>query len=192
MVEQDEFTFRFQVGIAFSLPDRDPKFYIALLSFILFKRTDEQMDKLLTRLSECHCQLDDQGGTIPWYHELGKEKEAFLLDRGFLDEDEAQVEAKSGDQPVARQSFSKAKKRVFFVHFLHVLDMRLAVSAINATDKDYPKCWPMASTNLIPFGERPFCPKHVPMVPIHSGPSRFRIVGTVLHFCQSLIITGLL
>lgn len=52
----------------------DPELYNATLTFLLTKRTDKQMEILLARLSECHCQMDDQAGTLNGITKLVKRR----------------------------------------------------------------------------------------------------------------------
>ncbi|PPQ67599.1 hypothetical protein CVT25_012093, partial [Psilocybe cyanescens] len=150
----------------------EPKLCDVIITFVLMKRTDRQMERLLTRSSEYGCRMDEQGGAIRRYHELGEEMEKLLLSR-FLDEYDAS-EATNGLSVVPR-TFDGARC------------VRIKTAA-----KGSASSWPVATTDLIPFGADHLVQTMLQWYRFLPDTIVFRVMAFVLRVCQSLVIPSLI
>lgn len=166
-----------------------PQLYDAILAFLAVKRTDRQMERLLTRLSECHCQMDERGGTVRQHHELGTKRAKTFLSWGFLDDDdECDMSEVSTEASNAQRTFPKSKC-AFMVDFFHSLQMPLfSVSRIKTTAKGSSSSWHVSSSDLIPFGADIVAQSLLRWYRFVPDTMVLGVMASILRVCNTLVV----
>ncbi|KAF9480714.1 hypothetical protein BDN70DRAFT_992508 [Pholiota conissans] len=155
---------------------RDPAFWDAILVFLLIKRTDEELDALLTRLSDCSCQKED--AQIKGYHDKGSEWAEMSMARMHMEEGDA-------------GRFSPGRC-AFIIDLFCVLSTVLHNSGVTSVAKGTSRSWPIRPTDLIPNGADNLVENMLQWYRFVPDTIIFHVTGLVLRLCQALLIPSLI
>jgi hypothetical protein len=154
---------------------QDPKFWDGILAFLLLKRTDEQLDRLLTRLSECSCRMEDVA--IAAYHRKGSSRAALSMARAHIDEGEL--------GPVTSGRCS------FIMDMFCVLCIVLKSSGVTSVAKGTSQSWPLHLTDLTPYGADSFVQSMLQWYRFVPETAIIHYTGLVLRICGTAVIPSL-
>jgi hypothetical protein len=154
---------------------RDTKFWDGILAFLLLKRTDEQLDRLLMRLSECSCRKYD--ANIRRFHKTGLEWEEVTMSRMHIEQGE------SGPVTPGRCSF--------IINIFCALSTILRTSGLTSVAKGTMQHWPLHATDLIPYGADNFVESMLQWHRFVPDTMIFQYTGLVLHLCVTSLIPSL-
>ncbi|KAF8967427.1 hypothetical protein BDZ97DRAFT_1803284 [Flammula alnicola] len=162
---------------------RSPELWNAVVLFLLLKRTDKQLDRLLTRLSECSCCVVERTGDIQRYHERALAQTEREMTRMYNIEQMVFAEDK--------EKFT-SNRCAFIIELFSAFCMVVHHSRIKSVAKGSSKSWPNHPTDLMPFGAESFVQGMLQWYRFVPDTIIFQATGMVLRFCQSLVIPSLI
>ncbi|KAF8204627.1 hypothetical protein BJ912DRAFT_2935 [Pholiota molesta] len=141
---------------------------------LLLKRTDKQLDRLLTRLSECSCRKE-----IPPLKGITR-KDCCGQGHQWLDA--------YGEGRVRSIYF---QSMCIYHRYFCVLSTFIRDSGITSVAKGISRSWPCNPTDLIPYGADSFVESMLQWYRFVPDTIIFHITGLVLRICETLVIPSL-
>ncbi|RDB28208.1 hypothetical protein Hypma_001377 [Hypsizygus marmoreus] len=156
----------------------------ALILFVTVKRTNKQMQRLLTRLSHCSCRLADP--QICNLHERGEKLKPFLIAR-TVPELELQQHGTdlSGLSPTVSGS-------AFPTDIFALFGENLPVARIKSVAKGSTASWPSSPSELLPLGADAFVEAMLQWHDVLQDTLVFVTVAVALRICRSVLLPSVI
>jgi len=157
---------------------RSPDFWNGVLDFLLLKRKDKQLERLLTRLSVCSCKMDGQS-KIAEYHAVGG-RHALFVEPIFI------------NQKLDPEVFN-GKRCALFVNIFSVFNVIVNKTVgVKSAAKGTSTSWPLSYTDLIPYGPDNFLQTMIQWYRFVPVSKIFHSTALVLRMCKSILIPSMI
>ena len=156
-------------------------FWNTLYHFLVVQRTDEEVERLLTRLSICECPMDDR--TIAAYHKVGEKGEMVSIQRCFL-------EANAPASGSMKERYS-TPRIAFIIKAFCMLHSGLVESGVRGVAKGTVDTWPTSPMDLVPFGADELVWSFKRWWTFIPDTIIYQVMARVIHISQQLILPSL-
>lgn len=157
----------------------NPQLWNAVLKFLFIKRTNKQIRRLLTSLSECNCRMDEQ---VRRYHEMSIRRDKDSDWRTYIEFFES--ESEDG------QRFVEVW-RAFLSNLFLNLSVPIVRGGSRTTSKGSSSFWPHSPMDLIPYGAETLVDSMLRWHQFFSDPLLIHLMGCMVVVCRELVYPSL-
>lgn len=159
---------------------KNQTFWDHLLGFMVMKRTDKQLERLIVRLSQCNCKLSDK--KIQYYHETGKIGEPGTMSRGAME----------FYAPQGKKHLYSAERCALVIKVFCLLFSAISESGVKSVAKGVGRRWPNHAADLVPFGPDELVQSLLQWYRFVPDTIVFSLLGAITRVCRFLITPSLL